>query len=202
MSSGTPPDDERGETAPESATKPAREAKRRRVRRRMGLGLIVLFVLFAAITARVFVWPDLPALPAHADAIIELAGAGDHGRDVLTLQLAREHRAPFLAESTAGTGVWCWRRLPEERTQCFRPNPDTTQGEARWIGQQAKEHHWKSVILVTTPDQAYRARLRVGRCFPGKVYVATAPLPWTSWFRQIPYQWAATAKALIWQRSC
>ncbi len=85
---------------------------------------------------------------------------------------------------------------------CFHPDPGTTRGEAQWIGTEGRARGWKSVILVTTPDQAYRARLRVGRCFPGKVYVATSALPWHYWFRQIPYQWGATAKALVWERSC
>jgi hypothetical protein len=58
------------------------------------------------------------------------------------------------------------------------------------------------VILVTTPDQAWRARLRTTRCFPGDVYVATAPLPPLSWIWLIPYQWAASVKALTVERSC
>jgi hypothetical protein len=202
VNAGAPHDDESAPEAVQSDAMPDRGTKRRRRRRRVGIGLIVLLVLFAAITARVFVWPALPPLPAHADAIVELAGASDEGRDALALKLGREHRAPYMAESTAGTGNWCSTRLRGEQTQCFRPDPNTTQGEARWIGEQAKEHNWKSVILVTTPDQAYRAKLRVGRCFPGQVYVATSDLPWTSWFKQIPYQWGATVKALTWQRSC
>jgi hypothetical protein len=58
------------------------------------------------------------------------------------------------------------------------------------------------VILVATPDQAWRARLRFVRCFDGEVYVSTAPLPAMLWFRQIPYQWAATVKALAVERAC
>jgi uncharacterized SAM-binding protein YcdF (DUF218 family) len=85
---------------------------------------------------------------------------------------------------------------------CFHAEPNTTQGEAEYIGQQAQLHHWTSVVLVTTPDQAWRARLRVTRCFPGKVYVATASLPLLEWPRQIAYQWVASAKALISERTC
>jgi hypothetical protein len=57
-------------------------------------------------------------------------------------------------------------------------------------------------VLVTTPDQAWRARLRVTRCFDGEVYVATSPLPPLAWLGQIPYQWAATVKALVFERAC
>ncbi len=105
-------------------------------------------------------------------------------------------------QSTKVGDTHCLPAPPDVKLLCFHPDPGTTRGEAQWIGREAAQRHWKSVILVTTPDQAYRAKLRVGRCFPGKVYVATSSLPWHSWFKQIPYQWGATTKALVWQRSC
>jgi uncharacterized SAM-binding protein YcdF (DUF218 family) len=85
---------------------------------------------------------------------------------------------------------------------CFHPDPSTTRGEARYIGALAEQRHWKSVTLVTSPDHAWRARLRVMRCFPGDVYVSTTPLPAWAWAWEIPYQWGATAKALLFQRDC
>jgi uncharacterized SAM-binding protein YcdF (DUF218 family) len=66
----------------------------------------------------------------------------------------------------------------------------------------AREHGWHSVILVTSPDQASRAVLRVSRCFHGQIYVATARLPLHDWPGQIAYQWAATAKAYTLETSC
>ena len=85
---------------------------------------------------------------------------------------------------------------------CFHADPLTTRGEARHIAQLVAQYHWESVALVTSPDQAWRAQLRVSRCFSGQVYVATAPLPIIDWFYLIPYQWVATTKALIFERSC
>ncbi|MET0995505.1 MAG: hypothetical protein ABWY20_16105 [Mycobacterium sp.] len=85
---------------------------------------------------------------------------------------------------------------------CFHADPNTTRGEAQYIAAEAARRGWRSVILVTTPDQAWRARLRTTRCFSGGVYVATTPLPPLSWIRQVPYQWAATVKALTVERSC
>jgi uncharacterized SAM-binding protein YcdF (DUF218 family) len=38
-------------------------------------------------------------------------------------------------------------------------------GEARFIGGVARQYGWKSVIIVTTPDHAWRAALRVSRCW-------------------------------------
>jgi uncharacterized SAM-binding protein YcdF (DUF218 family) len=163
-----------------------------------------MFLAFAATTARVFVWPSLPPLPGHVDAIIELAGPGD--RDAATIALAKQHLAPLVIQSTLARDVTaaenCLPPIADVTIECFNPVPETTRGEARWIGQQAAALHWRSVIIVTTPDHAWRARLRVERCFPGEVYVATSPLPTWDWLRQIPYQWAATVKAELFQRDC
>ena len=92
--------------------------------------------------------------------------------------------------------------MPGVTVECFHPDPDTTRGEARYIGQLAAQRHWTSVILVTTPDQAWRARLRVSRCFDGEIYNVTAHLPLRMWFQQIPYQWVASVKALTIERAC
>jgi hypothetical protein len=172
--------------------------------RRAGRIVLVLAIgLFALATARLFIWPDLPKMPDRVDAIIELGGRGD--RDGKALALARDHRASYLVQSTviaeAGTHT-CLPPVPDVTVLCFHADPNTTRGEAQYISQLAADLHWRSVILVTTRDQAWRARLRVGRCFPGDVYVATTPLPTSLWVKQIPYQWAATAKAVLLQRGC
>lgn len=88
------------------------------------------------------------------------------------------------------------------RVICFQPYPGTTQGEAQFVGRLAKQYHWHSVALVTTPDQDTRARIRFGRCFAGHIYVVTAPLPASEWIYEIAYQWAASFKAVVLQRSC
>jgi uncharacterized SAM-binding protein YcdF (DUF218 family) len=177
----------------------------RRLRRVALVGVLVLGTC-AAITARVFVWPSLPPLPDHVDAIIELGGPGD--RDPATVALAERHLAPLVIQSTLPQDTTAGSCLPQltdvtdVSVECFSAEPATTRGEARYIGERAAAAGWTSVVIVTTPDHAWRARLRVERCFPGTVYVATSPLPTRDWFRQIPYQWAATAKAELFQRDC
>lgn len=165
--------------------------------------LLALAVPFGLVTARLFVWPQLPELPFHADAIVELAGPGD--RDGAAVALAREHRAPVLIQSTvveeAGTKR-CLPPVPDVTIMCFHPDPGTTRGEARYVGALAEQRQWKSVILVTSRDHAWRARLRLSRCFPGEIYVSMTPLPPMAWLWQIPYQWSATAKALLFQTNC
>ena len=134
--------------------------------------------------------------------LVELAGPGDDDRDRVALELASDRKAPVLVQSTVAGDTACLPPVPGVRLLCFHPDPVTTRGEARYIGTMAARLDWHSVILVTTPDQAWRAHLRVSRCFPGKVYVATAHLPAWDWVRQVPYQWLASVKALTIQRSC
>jgi hypothetical protein len=179
--------------------------RRRRWRQRIIAVSLLVIVAFSAITARFIVWPDLPPVPARVDAIIELGGEAALRRDRVALDLAEAHRAPFLVQSTvpeeAGT-TRCLPPVPEVTILCFYANPNTTQGEARYIEKEAVQRHWKSIVLVTTPDQASRARLWITRCFSGSVYVVTAPLPAWRWPRQIAYQWAAFVKAFTFERRC
>jgi hypothetical protein len=58
------------------------------------------------------------------------------------------------------------------------------------------------MVLVTTPDQDTRARIRFGRCFGGSIYVVTTPLSIFLWIYHLAYQWAATFKAVVLQRIC
>lgn len=63
-----------------------------------------------------------------------------------------------------------------------------------------KRYPWHSIALVATAQQDTRARLRVGRCFGGKSYVANPPLPASEWPDAIVCEWAATFNALFLQR--
>ncbi|GAA4258023.1 hypothetical protein GCM10022255_077160 [Dactylosporangium darangshiense] len=177
----------------------------RKWRNRIPIAAAVALIGFLGLTARYFVWPSLPVVPPHIDAIVELAGPGDDDRDRLATELAREHRAEYLVQSTLQSDADSGRCLPAEpgvTVLCFHPDPDTTRGEAEAIGRMARQYGWHSVVIVTTADHAWRARLRVTRCFPGQVYVATSHLPPLYWFRQIPYQWAASGKAVLVQKNC
>jgi uncharacterized SAM-binding protein YcdF (DUF218 family) len=169
----------------------------------VGIVLLVVVVVFAAATARLFIWPE-EGMPARVDAIVMMNGQGD--RLASAVKLAREHRAPVLviARGSAywGQGSRCAPAIPGVRAICFDPDPDTTQGEAEFAGQLAKRYHWRSVVLVTTTPQDTRARLRVGRCFSGDVYVVNAFLHRTAWPAAIAYEWGALIKAEFFQRHC
>jgi uncharacterized SAM-binding protein YcdF (DUF218 family) len=173
-------------------------------RRIVAIVVAAVVVAVAVLTGHLFVWPDLPPLPAKADAIVQLGGPGN--RRFVALDLAREGRAPLVAISVSYDEIdtsWCHagllRGVP---VICFHREPFSTRGEARAVADMAAQHGWHSVILVTTPDQATRAELRVRRCFSGQIFVATARLPTLEWPRQIAYQWAATVKAYTLETTC
>jgi hypothetical protein len=170
-------------------------------RRKLLAVVIVPVVVFAAATARVLIWP-VEWTPPAADAIVMLAGPGD--RLPVALQLAREHRAPVLVVSQGwmGYGGPCPEPTPGVRTICFDPNPGDTRGEAEYVGGLARRYGWHSLIVVATRPQAVRAQLLFSRCYPGQVYVATAPVVWDNWPYQIAYGWGALIKAAFFVRGC
>lgn len=169
--------------------------------RRVAVMLVVALFVFCAASARLFIWPA-QGMPTRVNAIVVLGGPGNRlGKG---LQLAHQGRAPFLVLSD---GAWppsslCALHDQAFKVICFQAEPGTTQGEAEFVGRLAKRYRWKSVVLVTTPDQDTRARLRFERCFAGGLYVVTTPLPASEWPHQIVYQWAASFKAIVLQPNC
>ena len=164
---------------------------------------LVLVVLFCAVTAHLFVWPAT-GMPARVDAVVVLGGPGN--RLGLGSELVHEGRAPYLLVSE-GLPVnlpasLCAPDHGSFTVVCWNPVPGNTKGEAEFVGRMARQHHWASVALVTTPDQAWRAALYVRRCYAGAIYSVTTPLSWTQWPYEIAYQWAATVKAETVQRGC
>ena len=183
---------------------PAELRRHRRGRRRyVVVALLVILAGFGVTTARLFVWPQ-QGMPFRVDAIVMLNGQGN--RLHTAEELAWAHRAPTIVIARGshywGHGSICAPKINGVRFICFDPSPSTTRGEAEFTGRLAKRYGWHSIALVATAPQDTRARLRVGRCFAGKIYVVNAPLPASQWPGAIAYEWAATIKALFLQRSC
>jgi hypothetical protein len=158
-------------------------------------------LVFCAATARLFIWPGT-GMPGRVDALVVPGGLG--ARVDAALNLARQDRASYLVLSQGEyvSPQLCGTRVGTATVICFQPHPDTTQGEAEAVGRLARQYGWHSVVLVTTPDQTFRGELRFGRCYDGKIYAVTTPLPLLKWPYQIAYQWAATIKAEVVNRSC
>jgi hypothetical protein len=166
------------------------------------VAVVVLVLAFCALTLRLFVFPDLNT-PARSDAIVVLGGTVGAGHEGIVL--AKRGYAPTIAFSVTPT-LPCGHsiaHLPTERVLCFVPHPVTTQGEARWIEHMATLGHWHQIIVVMHTTQATRARLRIGRCYPGRVLeVGVAPSSLWDWMYGIIYEWGALVKALFLQPSC
>ena len=173
-------------------------------RARLVAALVVVLVLaLVVLTFPLFVYPDLNA-PQKSDAIVVLGGNGagpfDEG-----VALARAHDAPTLVLSLLPQ-YSCGPSLPQDPSVhllCFRANPQSTQGEGRAIAHLAAVHRWDRVIVVMPTTQASRARLRIGRCYPGQVLeVGVQPPGFWAWVRGIAYEWPALMKALVLQPGC
>jgi hypothetical protein len=182
----------------------ASPTRSRRFRRWLAALVAVLALAdFVAVTGRLFVWPRV-GMPPQVSAIVVLGGAGN--RLDTAISLARDHRAPYLVISRGspywGQGSRCGPPIAGVTVICFDPDPSSTQGEAEAVGRLAREFHWQSLVLVTTPDQDTRGRIRVGRCFAGAVYAVTTPLPSNYWAWAVIYEWGALLKAELWQRAC
>lgn len=185
------------------STNPSRRRLSMLGRHRVALVLLSLVLLFLAATARLFVWPA-SGMPRRVDGIVMLNGSGN--RLNTALDLAREHRASAILISRGskywGHGDVCAPAIPNIKVICFDPNPETTRGEAEFAGRMAKRYHWQSMVLVATAPQDTRARLRFERCFGGRIYIVNSAFPVREWPYEIAYEWAATIKALVVQRSC
>jgi hypothetical protein len=180
--------------------------KSKRVRIVTGV-VAVLLVVFCIMTTVLFVYPDLNA-PERSNAIVVLGGHGALGFDK-GVEVAEKGYAPDLVLS-----IQPWMQckpykeylavhLPKLHVLCFKANPQTTQGEARSIETLAKKLGWKRIIVVLPTTQASRARLRIGRCYPGQVLeVAYSPQGVGSWLSQFAYEWGAMVKALVLQPTC
>jgi uncharacterized SAM-binding protein YcdF (DUF218 family) len=169
--------------------------------------VFVLVLVFCVMTAVLFVYPDLNP-PERSDAIVVLGG---HGKPAYEkgVALARQGYAPRLVlslqdwQSCRPYQSYLALHLSRVKVNCFKPNPQTTQGEARAIEAFARRLHWTRIIVVLPTTQASRARLRIGRCYSGQVLeVAFSPQGIGEWLYQFVYEWGAMFKAVVLQPSC
>lgn len=167
----------------------------------------VAAALIIVLTARWFIWPgSVTARPAPADAVVMFGGAGP--RYAEAVHLAEAGRAPWLVLSdprAAGQvwtayGAFCQQPHPYQ-TVCFDPEPKTTRGEARFVADLAKRQRWSRVLLVTTTEQATRAKRLVERCWNGEVEVVGVSSGRSRPLRVV-YEWAATIRAAVFRPGC
>jgi uncharacterized SAM-binding protein YcdF (DUF218 family) len=170
--------------------------------RTAGICAAVSVAVFAAATARLFVWPGTSAL-ARVDAVV-VFGARNSERLPEGLRLVREGVAPVLVVMTPPEDRSICRQGPMFEVICRVPEPFTTRGEARAVSELAGERGWSSVLLVTSTHHLTRARLLLDRCFDGSVRgVATNPRDgFMRRLERIAHEWAALIDAVTFSREC
>ncbi|MFT4124654.1 MAG: YdcF family protein [Gordonia sp. (in: high G+C Gram-positive bacteria)] len=145
----------------------------------------------------------------HADAIVVLGGEHD-GREAYGIWLAEEGFAdtvlvsdPYWPRTSADSmmdGI-CSASPPGVTVRCFRPDPSTTRGEARYVRHVAEQAGWSSVIVVTWRFHLVRARYIFGQCFAGATVMHAVPRdyrrPLVMWAYTYAYQYVGLLKALV-----
>jgi uncharacterized SAM-binding protein YcdF (DUF218 family) len=166
----------------------------------LGLGL------FAAITARLFVWPATDP-PRRADAVLVFAGGrGERLRE--GTRLVQEGVAPVLVVSDGGVPGSRFARACRQqlgiRVVCVTPRESSTRAEARVFAELADREGWRSVAMVTSSYHVRRASLLLGRCYRGKVFTVAARPPRTGvdLAGRALREWAGLAAAFTLQRGC
>jgi hypothetical protein len=86
------------------------------------------------------------------------------------------------------------------RVECVLPDPYSTRGEARVLGEQVEAQGWSRVAVLTSTPHAARARMLAERCTDAEVLVWTVgvePHGVRGWAGAFVYQSAAWAKAQL-----
>jgi uncharacterized SAM-binding protein YcdF (DUF218 family) len=183
------------------------------IRRHARLLIVLLVALdtvlvFAAATYKLFVRPHSDPVQ-RSDAVVVIAGRPF--RLSKGIELVREGIAPVLIVSNPkGAWPYLWTapdicngaKRPFE-VICFRPKPESTQGEARAVQRIAAARHLRSLIVVTSTFHVSRARLIMRRCFHGRLSVIGTPLadPWKRPF-YVAMEWPKLAYAETLNRGC
>ncbi len=138
--------------------------------------LVILGVLGAAVLA-VFVLPRDDRVPADADAVVVLGGAGGE-RTELGIEIADELDVPLVLSSNAAFFGQRQGRACGDETICFEPDPENTAGEAANVAEMAAEQGWDHVVVATSRFHTSRSRLLFNQCLGGdrvSVVGSTAP---------------------------
>ncbi|HEY0870743.1 MAG TPA: hypothetical protein VGD55_10125 [Acidothermaceae bacterium] len=161
----------------------------------------VVIVIAAVIEIRLYVVPASDGARS-ADAVVVLGGQEYQARLRTADAMLNKYPGSVVVVSIPD-GITCPPQPPgASAILCFSPNPSTTQGEARTAAKLAAKYGWKTMEVVTTADQVWRARLRFSRCWSGNLTMVRSDSSIYSRMRAVPYETAATVKAETMQRSC
>lgn len=163
---------------------------------------LLVGVLFAATSARLFLWPPTDA-PAHVDAILALGGDPGQLRAKEAVSLAEAGYSSVVLVSRGGyPPAPCPPARAGIEVVCFRANPLDTRGEVEFATRLAVRRHWTSMLMVPERDQSTRARLLFRRCSDLRLLVVPVSAHGTTLLVDLAYEWAALAKAFVVHTGC
>ncbi len=160
---------------------------------RVAAGCVCIVVIGLVVASYLLFVRAGTGVPAHADAVVVLAGG--RGERLARAQALMAHDvAPTIAISNGACGA----RRPY-RMICFRPEPQTTRGEAEAIRRLARANNWRRIVVVTSRYHVARARILVRRCYSGHTsFVGATPRDGVvGWGKRIVHEWSGLAKALV-----
>ena len=179
--------------------------------RRLGismLAIVVVLTIGAGVVGFLLFNRDQGDPLQKADAIVVLGGEWD-GRVDYGLDLARSGYADTVVLSD-GYGDHRLREVTDAcdrgptgiRVICFRPDPYTTQGEAKYTAQLARRYQWTRLIVVSWNYHLVRARYIFRQCFDGALIMRPVPRSYADvgvarWAWIYAYQYTALIKAAV-----
>jgi uncharacterized SAM-binding protein YcdF (DUF218 family) len=172
-----------------------------RIRAFVALALAV----WLAAAAILFVWPRQDD-PGHADAVVVLSGARKT-RLAKGLELVRDGASSTLVISDGRAQGWpeanrlCAGGAPF-RVVCFKPRPYSTHGEAEGVARLAREHGWRSLLVVTSRYHVTRSRLLFRRCTEAGVGAVAARTSPAAIALNVPFEWGKLLYQLTVERDC
>jgi hypothetical protein len=179
----------------------------RRIGRLIIAVVAALLLAWLAFAVRVVIFPTHDH-PEPADAIVVI-GPVDDWREDLAYELVDQGIADtvtFTSFRASEPDDFCTPRSPDVRVECILPDPYTTQGEATWVRDAARERGWERVVVITMDAHIERARFIFQNCVDGvEVLFPAEPEPDYSFERlahQFAYQTGAWAKAVFVTPGC
>ena len=142
-------------------------------------------------------------MPRSADAIVVLSGGRGHRLDEgVRLWNAGVGRTLVVSDGNAPGWDAGNRLCRRARVVCFHPEPYSTQGEARWLGREARRRGWDSVVVVTSTYHLRRARMIFRRCYDRGLAAVAAEPPPANVLIGLAWEWPKSVYYLTLKRGC
>jgi len=171
------------------------------------VGLVLLAVAFGVLSDALFVNPSVQSIDTvqRADAIVVFVGGPDRietGLELMERGLAENLVIPNGRSDDVDAADVC----DGTSFQVFCPMTETvdTRGEARLIGQLARDNGWSSLIAVTSDYHVHRATSQLQLCHAGPIQAVESDpnRDWKELLASVAHEWVGTIAAMTVQRAC